>query len=79
MKFMNSPEKQEYRSKQFIPTDRIGTQIHRRRTVQVFSRLQIEWDSCCPSETECPPVGPDIETESVPESSPETSHSHSQT
>lgn len=75
---MKGLENQGYPSKKFIPAGRIETQIHRRRAIKVFSRLQIEWDRFGPSDAELPRVGPDIEMEPSPESTPETSTHRSQ-
>ncbi|MDH4079472.1 MAG: hypothetical protein OEU68_06635 [Nitrospira sp.] len=39
---------------------RIETQIHRRRTIKIFSPLQIEWDGVQPLRTEPSRIDPDI-------------------
>ncbi len=65
---MNGRVKSGYLSKNFSPTDRIETQIHRRRKVKIFSPLQIEWDGFHPYGTELWQVDRHIECNPAPDS-----------
>lgn len=58
---MNGRKKPVSLSKEFIPMDRVETQIHRRRKIKVFSPLQIEWDCFQPYRAEPSRIDPDIE------------------
>jgi len=64
---MNGHVKSGPLSKNFSPTDRIETQIHRRRKVKVFSPLQIEWDGFHPSGTELSEADQHIECNPMPD------------
>lgn len=60
---MDGRKKPVSRSKALTPTNRIETQIHRRRKIKVFSPLKIEWDCFQPSRAEPSRIDPDIEWE----------------
>ncbi len=64
---MNGHVKSEHLSKNLSLTDRIETQIHRRRKVKIFSPLLIEWDGFRPSGTELSQVDRHIECNSTPD------------
>ena len=64
---MNSHVKLGHLSKNFSPTDRIETQIHRRRKIKIFSPLRIEWDGFHPSGTELSQVDRHIDRNSTPD------------
>jgi hypothetical protein len=60
---MDGRKKPVSRSKALTPTNRIETQIHRRRRIKVLSPLQVEWDCFQPSSTEPMRFKSDIERE----------------
>jgi len=57
-------------SKGFSAKNRIETQIHRRRTIKIFSPLLIEWDGGAqPIRTEPSQIDPDIKQDTASEES----------
>jgi len=63
---MNGHVKSGHLSKDFCPTARIETQIHRRRKVKIFSPLLIEWEGFHPSGTELSHVDRHIDRSPTP-------------